>query len=413
MKALFKLFFFATLIGFVSVGAISCKDDDDPAPEIVENPLDETAYYIVGKVTDKNAAALPEVTVRVSGEEVATAQDGTFQLKVKSTGDHDVVFEKTDYVSVTSAVTIDASAKKNSSVGLALQLTKKNPAVMVSPDADAVITEANNPNLSVSFPAGAVTTATPISITQFTEGAKAVKTGDVRTGLVSINCDPTGLTFAKPATVGLQNPIGGNAYFSELRHYVESNGQWVDRGAVGFDNSSNSYSLELTGFSNHSISFIVTQTINGSSSEALPNQTIDNLGQQTALEAEVTAPQKFGWEIDGSLNTILSTALPTLSTTEVNALASTVASSIASLKGSAPGVTESVVSFGNARVSGDTALDLTFTSNIINSTSSFSLIYNGEAKQISIPLKTYAGTNVEMTYRFGESRTDHSGGSGN
>lgn len=410
MKKYFNACTYTLLIGLVLLGTVSCRKSE-PAPEIVTNPLDETAYYLIGKVTEKNAA-LADVTVSVTGAETKTAQDGTFQLKVDKKGDYTVSFAKTSYITVTSVATIASDAKKNSSVAITQQLMKTNPPVTVDPDKETVVAEANNPNLSIAFPAGAVKTATPISVTEYTEGAKKAAAGQTRASLATINCVPDGLTFEKPVTVYLKNPTSSKAQFSSLRHYVEKNGTWTDSGEARFDTESNSYAFELMGFSNHSVGLTATQTLEGTASEPLTVVEIDNLGSVNAKEQEISVTQKFGWEVDGTISTLLQSALPDLSSGEISSLASSVASTIASLKGSAPGIVESKVSFGTAKVSGDTKLTLTFTSNVLKSRVVFKMTYNGGQKDISIPLKTYLGTSATMTYTYGNSHTEHSGGGG-
>lgn len=410
MKKCFYLILYTFLIGAVSLGVVSCKKDD-PVPEIVTNPLDEEAYYLIGKVTSKSVA-LADVTVAIPGGETKTTGDGTFQLKVSGKGDYKVSFTKTGYITVSSVATVASDAKKSSSVALTQQLVQTNPAVTVSPDAEATITDANNPNLSVVFPAGAVKTATPISITAFNEGAKKSAQGASRASLATINCEPDGLTFDKPVTVFLKAPEGGKARFSNLRHYIEKNGEWADSGEARYDAEKGSYAIDLMGFSNHSVSFTATQQFTSTTSEPLSVVEIDNIGTMTAKSQDVSASQKFGWEIAGTLSALVQSALPDLNDSEVSSFASSISSSIASLKGSSAGVAETTLSLGSASVSGDTKLTITFTSKVLNSNFTFSVAYNNAQKQIVIPVKTYLGTNTEMAYTFGESRTNHSGGSG-
>lgn len=49
--------------------------------------------------------------------------------------------------------------------------------------------------------------------------------------------------------------------------------------------------------------------------------------------------------------------------------------------------------------------------NIVKSTTgTFNLIYQGKPATISVPVKTYNGISTKISYQYGSSHTDHSGG---
>ena len=65
------------LAATLSVGFVGCSDDDEPTPEIVENPLDKEVYHITGKVTDGSVA--------LEGVEVSTSANRPRRLPTELT----------------------------------------------------------------------------------------------------------------------------------------------------------------------------------------------------------------------------------------------------------------------------------------------------------------------------------------
>lgn len=118
------------LAATLSVGFVGCSDDDEPTPEIVENPLEKGGYYIAGFVTD-GTNGLEGVTVKTDGVEATSGADGAYQLAVKKTGSYTVEFSKEGFVTVASATEIASGAKANAVVALSQDMTKANPAVTV------------------------------------------------------------------------------------------------------------------------------------------------------------------------------------------------------------------------------------------------------------------------------------------
>lgn len=76
-------FVLCMLVG-LSMGGVSCRKDE-PAPEIVVNPLEQKVYYIVGKVT-QGSVGLEGVAVNTTGGKTKTTADGFFQLEVVERG---------------------------------------------------------------------------------------------------------------------------------------------------------------------------------------------------------------------------------------------------------------------------------------------------------------------------------------
>lgn len=401
------------LLAVMSVGTMSCKKSD-PVPEDVTNPLDEEVYYITGKVTE-GTAALSGVSVKVSGAEASTATDGTYTLPVKKKGDYQVSFEKSGYISVSGNVTIASSAAKHSSVALSQALTKANAPVVVKKDEAVEIHSGESQEESVttlSIPAGAVKEDVAVTVTEYVPGAQKAASTAIAS-LSTINCQPDGLKFDIPVEVSVKNPVE-NVYFENVAHYKEVNGVWQNQGPASYKPESNSYAVELTGFSNHSFGPTYTIASTGTSSEKLADVVVDNLGVMEAKEAEVVGKQKFGWQIDGDLKALIQETISGLSNEEQATLASAIESAIASSKGSNAGVTETALSLGKSKVSGDTKMTVSFTAKVVKTTGTFKLRNKSNGSiDLVVPVKTYNGVDTKITYEQGNSRPDHSGGGGN
>ena len=401
------------LLAAMSVGTMSCKKSD-PVPEDVTNPLDEEVYYITGKVTE-GTAALSGVSVKVSGGEASTATDGTYTLSVKKKGDYQVSFEKSGYISVSGTATIPSSAAKRSSVALSQTLTKANAPVTVTKDKAVDIHSGVSQEKSVTtlqVPAGAVKEDVAVTVTEYVPGAQKA-TSTAIASLSTINCQPDGLVFEKLVTVLVKNPTNPTVHFENVAHYKEVNGAWQKQGVASYDTQSNSYMVELTGFSNHSFGPTYTIASTGTSSEKLADVVVDNLGVMEAKEADVAGKQKFGWQIDGDLKALLQKSFPSLSSEDQATLAASIESAIASSKGSNAGVTETALSLGKAKVGGDMKMTVSFTAKVAETTGTFKLSYNGASTNLVVPVKTYNGVDTKITYEQGNSRPDHSGGGGN
>lgn len=391
----------------MSVGMLSCSKDD-PQPAIVENPLDAEAYYIAGKVSE-GTTALEGVKVNTAGTETTTGADGTFQLEVTKKGDYVLSFAKDGYIAVSADATIPSDAAKRSSVTVLQALTKANAPVTVEPDKEATVSGGEKSAASLDIPAGAVKTATDITVTEYMAGAKKEES---HASLSTINCQPDGLTFEKPVKVSVKNQTSNMICFADVIHYVEKNGAWVKSSDASYDKAANAYVTELTGFSNHSFGPSYAVASRGSSSEDLGEVVIDNLGNMSAKDGDITAKQKMGWTIDGDLNALLKAQFPALSAADIESLAASVSSAIASTKGSTSGVSESAISMGSAKVSGDTKMVMKLSASVVLTTGTFNFLYQDKPASISVPVKTYNGVATQITYQYGASHTDHSGGLG-
>ena len=75
-------------------------------------------------------------------------------------------------------------------------------------------------------------------------------------------------------------------------------------------------------------------------------------------------------------------------------------------------MSESAISMGSAKVSGDTKMVMKLSASVVLTTGTFNFLYQDKPASISVPVKTYNGVATQITYQYGASHTDHSGGLG-
>ena len=266
----------------------SCKKDEvEPVPEVVENPLEKEAYFITGKVTD-GTNALADVSVSAGKVSAKTDASGAYQIEVDK-----------------NEVTVDSKAEKGATVFYSQILTKQAEAVKVTPEKDALLVITQNTEAFV--PAGAVEKETDIAITSFVPAAdkklkevadKAVSTSTPQTtssalALSSFDCQPDGVKFEKPLEIRVKALEADNdVYFTEVKHYVNG----TDNAEVIYDDSDKSYVLQLDGFSVHELR-VVTDLSAEPNSETLLSEEVDNLGKTTAVSKDFSVKAKEGWKV--------------------------------------------------------------------------------------------------------------------
>lgn len=283
----------------------SCKKDEvEPVPEVVENPLEKEAYFITGKVTD-GTNALADVSISAGKVSAKTDASGAYQIEVDKKGSFELSFAKDGYITIKNEVTVDSKAEKGATVFYSQILTKQAEAVKVTPEKDALLVITQNTEAFV--PAGAVEKETDIAITSFVPAAdkklkevadKAVSTSTPQTtssalALSSFDCQPDGVKFEKPLEIRVKALEADNdVYFTEVKHYVNG----TDNAEVIYDDSDKSYVLQLDGFSVHELR-VVTDLSAEPNSETLLSEEVDNLGKTTAVSKDFSVKAKEGWKV--------------------------------------------------------------------------------------------------------------------
>lgn len=297
----------ATILMVGGLSFNSCKKDEvEPNPVIVENPLEKEAYFITGKVTsEKNPLA--DVTVSAGSVSAKTSADGIYQIEVEKKGSFELNFTKEGYISILSKVTIDSKAEKGAIVSVSQTLTKKAEPIHVDPAKESNV--APNNDLTVAIPAGAVKTATDVTITPFVPAAdkksqeaadKAVSSGNgtpvttsTSMSLSSLNCEPDGLKFEKPVEVKLKAAASaGGVYFTKAKHFING----VEKGAATYDAASTSYIILLDGFSVHEVKVAADLSVTVRN-ESLFSEVIDNIGKTEPVSKTIAFKVNEGWKI--------------------------------------------------------------------------------------------------------------------
>ena len=231
-----KFFKTGLLLFVASLGLISCGDDDKE-PEIVVDPVSENVeYYIEGKVVADNAA-LDGVSVTAGEATATTDENGQYSLTVKDKKTYTVSFAKKGYRTVSDAsVEIANNATNRSLVTLNVTMSKEGVAVAVDPESDKVITEkgegeTEDAQTVLTIPAGAVSTATDVTLTPYLEAvATDVTPGSKEEAIPMTNIAISSSQDAalnQDVTLSVANASSSDYYFDEVEVYEKTNARAI------------------------------------------------------------------------------------------------------------------------------------------------------------------------------------------
>lgn len=398
-KYLTGAFAFALLLS-TSVSLTSCKDEDEvtPTPEQVETKIEA---YVSGRVMEMGKP-LTDATV-TSGEVSATTDsDGNYTLAIGNAGTVTVTATKEGYVSSSSQATVTASDVAS----LDFELTPQNASVSLSPDGELDLVESRDKYTTLSFQTQSVTTATEVSITEYTTRAEIDNLG----ALSAIYCTPDGQQFEKPVKITVTRNTSSDLYFADMKHYVEDNGTWKVESDMTVDPETGAYIGELTHFSNHAFGVEAKWSAKTSSTEAGASQEFDNRGKLRAIQVPLTVESKNGWEIDGDLASIVRSALSGVSESDASELATELSRMIRNAKGSGSSVSSQQVKLNEISISGDTKATISVENKVSTSSMSVTVMFKGQSVSISVPVKVYNGVSMKVTYEYGSLTPEHSGG---
>lgn len=189
-KYLTGAFAFALLLS-TSVSLSSCKDEDEvtQTPEQVETKIEA---YVSGRVMEMGKP-LADVTVASGDVTATTDSEGNYTLAIGNAGTVTVTASKEGYMSSSSQVTAVAADVTS----LDFELTPQNASVSLTPDGGLDLLESRDEYTTLSFEAQSVTTATEVSVTEFTTRAEIDNLG----ALSAIYCTPDGQQFEKPVKI--------------------------------------------------------------------------------------------------------------------------------------------------------------------------------------------------------------------
>lgn len=383
----------------INIGFISCSKEN--TLEIVDNPLEEEVYYIVGKL-DQGNIPVEDVVVSTSGIEVKTSQDGVYQLPVKKKGDYIISFMKDEYMPITSVVTIPGNMHTRSTVSLPLQMTKKNAPIIIDPSKDTVIIYPGADKLtSIIFPAGISDKPIEVSATEFINGAmKNVEHASLSTFELKVS----GMQGILPVVI--KNQAHPLIRVGQIVQYAEIDGQWNWLGNVSdFDWAKNILKTTIqSSYVKHSIGPVFEILSIDTSLESLGEITIDNLGNLSSKEVEIMTKQKMGWDITTNMDDYYS-IYPGLVDDDCKYTTATLYRLIASINGSLSGINETDLTLGVAKVSGDTKMVVKNFARVEDITYQFILFFQGIWVTHEISIKKYSGVNVEFDYQYGPNHT--------
>lgn len=378
----------------------SCKKDEvEPVPEIVENPLEKDAYFITGKVTD-GTNALADVAVSAGDVSAKTDAAGSYQIEVGKKGTFELSFVKDGYITIKNEVTISSGADKGAIVSYSQVLSKKADPVKIDSEKETQL--AANEQIDVTFPAGAVNTETEVTMTPFVpaadkktkDAADKAATSDSTTpvtvttsmSLACLNCEPDGLTFGKPVEVKLKaEEATGGVYFTKVKHYVNG----TEKGDASFDAASNSYVILLDGFSVHEVKATTDLTVE-SGKESLFDKVIDNLGKTTSVSEKISFKMKDGWKVVSKSSGVTAGVESKL----MDALTNTLASK--------EGISETEVT-KDVAVSGDVKMTVSFNQALVKYT--FQVETNAGTENIVV--EKYGAVSQKIVKEQGNMKPEH------
>lgn len=369
-------------------------------PEIVNNPLEEEVYYIIGQIKEENSP-VEGVVVSSSGTQVETSHEGWYQLPVNQKGKCTVSYMKEGYIPITTTVLIPEEMQTRSSVALPLQMAKKNPVVTIDPSRDTVIVYPGADKLtSIIFPAGISDQPIDVSATEFINGPMV----DLEhAGLVTFDLEVSGPEKTLPVEIINQaNPL---LHVGQLVHCVEVDGQWKEMaGTIGtFNWLRNIHEATIqSSYAIHSIGPKLEVDTILTSFESAGEVVIDNLGSLFAKEVEIMSKQKMGWEITSDMDSYYS-IFPGLTDSDCKYTTQSLYKVLASVNGSLAGVSETDVPLGIAKVSGDTKMTIKFFTRVDDVSLQYILMFQGIWDTKQIKYKRYSGMNIEIDYQYGSS----------
>lgn len=415
--------FLGLLLAIASMGMTmtSCRDDEK-TPEVVVDPLAEMEYYISGKAYE-GATPLAGVAVAIGNNKATTDAAGAYLLKVTEKKAYTMTFKKDSYLNVDAQATIEAGTANRSMVLLSVKMNKQNAPVTVTPEEPAKV-EDQKKGAALDIPAGAVTTATPITVTSYVEPASASTTPDgagnkaVTPALSNIVISPTGITFTAPVVLAATNATSKEVRFANVDIYgktvaTRAGSDWVKQSEAAFSEDNNRYEFSIAAntklASNYSMRVRSTKNtekeqigeVNGKEFK------VDNSGNMAAIkDYEINFDAKAGWEFTTSPTDALTAAGVTGD--DLAKIGETIKEAIEAEEGGVAGV-YTVKHSLKTNISGNSIMYYVNKTKFSNKTYSFTIVINGKNNTINVKLKVYTG--MSETY-INVDASQHSGGTG-
>ncbi len=246
----------------------SCGSDDEPTPQIVDDPMKTaTEYYISGKVTGNDGAAVAGVSVKTNNVEATTDNNGQYKLTLDKTGTYSVAFAKSGYLSAGTEATIASNAEKRSMLTVNIKLAKESvkeevtanstESVTITNEGKGSLAEQEKATVAVTIDPGSITTDTKVSVTPYVEPVAVsteVKTGTTEESVPLCNIvisSEKPIILEKPVTLAVKNQSESETtHFDEIEVYnkataTRAGDSWGALGTATFNEAKNSYEYTI------------------------------------------------------------------------------------------------------------------------------------------------------------------------
>lgn len=432
-----NLFLSGLFLCAMTLGVMSCGDDDKE-DEIVPDPLEtEKEYYIAGTVSDANGA-LSGATVALNDQSVTTDGQGVYNFTVTETGNYTVKFSASGKENLEQQVSIAAGAANRTQVTLNVKLAKAidmsaGKTEEVKKDEDTTVevakteeaTEAT-PTSEVSIPAGAAEEGVKVTAvtyeepqaTKVEETTTAQQTETTSVTNVAVATEPANAKAQEDIEIRMSNAAPASAdcafdtdYMKAYKEETAATRAIIELGKVGFkDNNyiltiekgntiAGKYSIKVEyGKKADSAKTDGYNSVNGKKETArIENR--DYNATDVTLSLEITS----GWEYVSTPESVLKNA------GVATELAASIKKYIEASEGAAPGLYTSKKDL-KASISGNHVLFFGSKAKTQVKNYTFHLIVKGKKVTVTVQVKCYVGTVEEYT---NAPISQHSGGTGN
>lgn len=432
-----NLFLSGLFLCAMTLGVMSCGDDDKE-DEIVPDPLEtEKEYYIAGTVSDANGA-LSGATVALNDQSVTTDGQGVYNFTVTETGNYTVKFSASGKENLEQQVSIAAGAANRTQVTLNVKLAKaidmsagKTEEVKKDEETtvEVVATEKEEaPAASVvNIPAGAAEEGTKVTAVTYQEPevvvvkeetSTAVKTEERAMSNVAVETNPADAKAQEDVELAIENYAeaseetafdpefmtvykeeSANTRASVFNEVVYKNNSYVvvipkGQTIAGKYSTKVSFNSQAAKAKNEG-----ANKVNGQS-ETVRIENRDYNATEVTLDLELTSGWEYVISPEDALKAVgASTKLAPAMNVYIKGL----------MGGSNPGLYTTKKQL-KAAISGNHVLFFGSKPKTQDKTFSFSILVKGKKVTISIKTKSYIGSDETYT---NAPISQHSGGTGN
>lgn len=392
----------------------SCsKNDDEKTPEVVNDPMkDIVEYYINGRTTDKNGAAVSGATVKIDGETLTTDANGLFKATVTEKGEYTVSVSKDGYLNAEGVAVIANNAANRNVVAVSFTLSEKSENVNVTKEENEgkiVVVTPNDKKDNLNEVKNGSALELPsdkvqdgglnISMSEYVQEQDAAGSKDGNAAVMNVYVTTDKDVSADKVFIALANPTENGASFRSMYLYRSSKTRAAESsytlvGETAYDSESNSYIYELKDGNvagDYSFRVPFTATVSSVQTEEVASGKYDNSGNMNAVkDFKIAYKAKIGSEVTSGFDANLNANLVSLMNNAVSSQAGTNGVSTVDYE-------------ATANISGNNIMYYKVENTYVTTTYTFDLT-SGKA---STTIKTYTGTKVTYTQ---ESADKHSGG---